>query len=224
MGKIFYLSIEIFPSNHQSWNLESNTYFYIGKQEASAYGLVGPSDIKRFKQHLTQTGHDLKGLYLRSVSSSSLPGKYVLSLRFPSFLHPFSEIDLRKNPHLRLLQFDFSFEEEKIRESQDDVIRWFNSICESVTSRSLVVGLYGLSNESEICNKIQDVFLALHTRIETLSVFLSRECFSGQDVDLKDMRKLFSRLYKGGIVVEKWLDRFGDEAVSGYLLTSKLPY
>ena len=143
--------------------------------------------------------------------------------------HPFyilsSEIDLRKNPHLRLLQFDFSFEEEKIRDSQDDVIRWFNSICESVTSRSLVVGLYELSNESEICNKIQDILLALHARVETLSIFLSLLSFYiEQNVDLEDMRKLFSRLYETGIVVEKWLDRDRDEAVSGYLLISKLPY
>ena len=141
--------------------------------------------------------------------------------------HPFymlsSEIDLRKNPHLRLLQFDFRLEEKKIRDSQDDVIRWFNSICESVTSRSLVVGLYKLINESEICNKIQDIVLTLHTRIETLSIFLSRGCFRGQEhVDLEDVRKLFSRVYEAGIVVEKWLDE--DEEVSSYLPTSKLPY
>ena len=142
--------------------------------------------------------------------------------------HPFyilsSEIDLRKSPHLRLLRFNFSFEVEKIRDSQDDVIRWFNSICESVTSRSLVVGLERLVNESEICNKIEDMLLAFHTRIETLSVFLSGSCFYGQDLDMEDVRKLFSRLYEKGIVVEKWLDRDGDEAVSGYLLISKLPY
>ena len=140
--------------------------------------------------------------------------------------HPFyilsSEIDLRKNPHLRLLQFSFSIEQEKIRDSQDDVIQWFNSICESVTSRSLAVRLYGLSNESDISNKIQDVLLALHTRIETLSIFLSTKCFPGQKVDLEDVRKLFSRLYEAGVVVEKLLD--GDEEVSSYLLTSKLPY
>ena len=122
--------------------------------------------------------------------------------------HPFyilsSEIDLSKNPHLRLLQFDFSLEEKEIRDSQDDVIRWFNSICESVTSRSLVVGLHGLVNELEICNKIQNMLLALHARIETLSVFLSTACFYGQrNVDLEDVRKLFSRLYEAGIVVEK---------------------
>ena len=142
--------------------------------------------------------------------------------------HPFyilsSEIDLRKNSHLRLLWFDFSLREKKIRDSQDDVIRWFKSICESVTSRSLVVCLDGLSNEPEICNKIQDILLALHTGIETLSVFLSGSCFYGQDLDMEDVRKLFSRLYEKGIVVEKWLDRDGDEAVSGYLLISKLPY
>ena len=141
------------------------------------------------------------------------------------FYIPSSEIDLRKNPHLRLLQFRFSLEKEKIRDSQDDVIRWFNSICESVTSRSLVVGLDGLFNESEICNKIQEMLLALHTRIGTLSIFLSTKCFPReQNVDLKDVRKLFPRLYETGIVVEKWLDRDRDEAVSGYLLISKLPY
>ena len=141
--------------------------------------------------------------------------------------HPFyilsSEIDLRKNPHLRLLQFNFRLEVEKIRDSQDDAIRWFNSICESVTSRSLVVCLYGLFNESEICNKIQEILLALHARIENLSIFISGKKYNGtQGVDLEDMRKNFSRLYEAGIVVEKWLDR--DEEVSGYLLTPKLPY
>ena len=51
-------------------------------------------DIKSFKQHLTQTGHNLKGLYLQLYKASSLPGKYVISLRFPSFLHAF----LRNRP------------------------------------------------------------------------------------------------------------------------------
>ena len=104
------------------------------------------------------------------------------------------------------------------------MIRWFNSICESVTSRSLVVRLYWLFNESEICNKIQDILLALHTRIGTLSIFLSTKCFLGQNVDLEDVRKLFPRFYEAGIVVEKWLYPDGDEAVSGHFLTSKLPY
>ena len=142
--------------------------------------------------------------------------------------HPFymlsSEIDLRKNPHLRLLQFNLRLDNIKSKESQGDVILWFNSICESVASKSLVVGLYGLINESEICNKIQDTLLALHTRIGTLSTFLSTEYFSGQKVDLQDVRKLFSRLYDAGLVVEKRLGRDGEEAVSGYLLISKLPY
>ena len=142
--------------------------------------------------------------------------------------HPFyifsSEIDLRKNPRLRLLQFNFSLEEREIGRSQDDVIRWFNSICENVTSRSLVVGLYRLFNESEICNKIQDMLLALHTRIETLSIFLStRSFYQASKIDRKDVRKLFSRLYEAGIVVEKWLGWDGSEAVSSYLLISNLP-
>ena len=142
--------------------------------------------------------------------------------------HPFYilslEIDLCMNTHLRLLQFNFSLEAKKIRDSQDNEIRWFNSICESVTSRSLAVGLYGLWNESGICNKIQDILLALHTRIETLSIFLSTKCFPVQKVDLEDVRKLFSRLYEAGIVIKKWLDPYKDEEVSSYLLTSKLLY
>ena len=130
---------------------------------------------------------------------------------------PSSEIDLRKNPHLRLLQIDLALEEEKIRESQNDVLQWFNSICESVTSNSLVLDLFGLFNESEICNQIQDIVLTLHTRIETLSIFLSRGCFRGQEhVDLEDVRKLFSRVYEAGIVVEKSLE--DDEAVSDCLV------
>ena len=105
------------------------------------------------------------------------------------------------------------------------MIGWFNSICESVASTSLVVGLEGLFNEPEICNKIQDMLLALHTRIETLSIFVSGKDHLGmQVVDLDDVRKLFSRLYEAGIVFEKWLNWRGGEAVSGHLLTSKLLY
>ena len=76
----------------------------------------------------------------------------------------------------------------------------------------------------ETCNKIQNMLLALHTIIETLSVFLSAECFFAKDVDPKDMQKLFYRLYEAGIVIENWLGRDGDETVSGYLLPLKLPH
>ena len=142
--------------------------------------------------------------------------------------HPFYilclEIDLRKNSHLRLLQFNFHLDDNGIRDEQNDVIGWFSSICESVTSRSLVVGLHGLFNESEICNKIQDVLLALHTRIETLSIFLfGKDRWGEQTLTVEDLRKLFSRLYEAGIVVEKWLGWNGNEVVSGYFLTSNLP-
>ena len=89
VGNIFYLLIESFSNNHQSSMLYLNTFFYIGKQEALASGYVSTSDIKQFKKHLTQTGHNLKGLYLQPWKASSLPGKYVLSLRLPSFSHAF---------------------------------------------------------------------------------------------------------------------------------------
>ena len=75
-----------------------------------------------------------------------------------------------------------------------------------MTSRSLVVCLYGLSNESETCDKIQEILLALHARIENLSIFLSGRKYDGTEgVDLKDVRKLFSRLYETGIVIEQEL-------------------
>ena len=43
---------------------------------------------------MTQTGHNLKGLYLELREADSLQGKYVLSLRLLSFLHAF----LRNRP------------------------------------------------------------------------------------------------------------------------------
>ena len=129
--------------------------------------------------------------------------------------HPFyilsSEIDLRKNPHLRLLQFDFSLWEKKIRDSQDDVIRWFNSICESVTSKSLVVEVCNPSEEVEICDKIQDTLLALYERIETFSVYLTP--------GTKE-QGLFSKLYEVCIVVEDYIVEDKDKQVGDCILTS----
>ena len=105
-----------------------------------------------------------------------------------------SEIDLRKNPHLRLLQVDLRLENSKSRISQDDVIQWFNSICESITYKSLVIEVRGFTDEVEICNKIQDTLLVLYERIETFSVYLTP--------GTKD-KGLVSKLYEAGIVVDK---------------------
>ena len=126
-----------------------------------------------------------------------------------------SEVDLRKSPHLRLLQFQFNLDWNKMRKFEDDVLGWFNAICESITSKSLVVEVCEFPKEAKICDKIQDTLLVLYKRIETFSVYLTP--------GTKE-KGLFSKLYEAGIVVEKRLDRDGDEAVSGYLLISKLPY
>ena len=140
---------------------------------------------------------------------------------FLSNSHPFymlsSEIDLRKNPHLRLLQFNLNLH-FAIRESRDDVIRWFNSICESVTSKSLVVEVRGFTEEVEICDKIQDTHLALYDRIETFSVYLTP--------GTKE-KGLFSKLYEAGIVIEEeiWTDEVklvGYNILTSYLLYSSL--
>ena len=122
-----------------------------------------------------------------------------------------SEIDLRKNPHLRLLQFDLNLDFSTVRKSQDDVIRWFNSICESVTSKSLVVEVRGFTEKEAICNKIQDTLLALYERTETFSVYLTP--------GTKE-KGLFSKLHEAGIVVEEdvWYDE--DKQVGDCILTS----
>ena len=129
--------------------------------------------------------------------------------------HPFyilsSEIDLRKNPHLRLLQFDLNLDFSAVIKSLDDVIRWFNSICESVTSKSLVVEVRDFSEEVEICDKIQDTLLALYERIETFSVYLTP--------GTKEKR-LFSQLYEAGIVVQRYLRYDTDKQVGYCILTS----
>ena len=113
--------------------------------------------------------------------------------------HPFyilpPELDLRGSFYLRLLQFDVNIKDGEIRKSQvNHVIQWFNSICESVTSNSLVVEVRDFSEEVEICDKIQDTLLALHERIETFSVYLTP--------GTKE-KGLFPKLYEAGIVVEE---------------------
>ena len=136
-----------------------------------------------------------------------------------------SEIDLRKNPHLHSLRFDLGLGNGRNRKLQDNVIRWFNSICESITSKSLIIEVCDPPEGAQICNKIQDTLLALNARIETLSVQLFRsysDASTTKKKRKKDFRKLFPKLYEKGVVVER--HRKGDKLVCSYFLTSKLPY
>ena len=83
-----------------------------------------------------------------------------------------------------------------------------------MTSKSLVIGVDGLSEEPEICNRIQNTLFDVAARVETCSIYLSREDRRGnQIVGRKDMQKLFPRLYALGIVVEKNLWHDEDERV-----------
>ena len=126
-----------------------------------------------------------------------------------------SEINLSRHRHLQFLQFSLRLKDEGGGESRDDVIRSFTSICESVTSKSLVVEVYGLTDESDICNKIQDTLLALRARLGAFSLYLSEEHWDeGILVNKEDIRKLFSKLYEKGVVAEKFL--YSDESVSRY--------
>ena len=124
-----------------------------------------------------------------------------------------SEINLRKNPRLRLLRFNLGLDNEEIRKSHDDVTQWFNSICESVTSTSLVVEVYEFTEDAEICKKIQNTLLVLYERIETFSVYLTPETKS---------QGLFSKLYEVGIVTEVHFVYGSDEVVSRYTYVSDL--
>ena len=122
----------------------------------------------------------------------------------------FSGINLRNHPYLQLLQFNLHLGNEEMRKSQDDITQWFNSICESVTSKLLVVEVCEFSNEAEICNKIQDSLLGLNARIETLSVYLpNTNMFRIEVMKMDDVRKLFPKLYAMGIVTEKHLNEDG---------------
>ena len=133
------------------------------------------------------------------------------------------EIDLRKDPNLRLLQLKLRLDDKEIGQRQGTVVRWFNSICESVISGSLVVEVVEFTKQVEICNKIQDTIIALNARIETLSVYLfNTDELETKVMEMDDMRKLFPKLYEKGIVIEKRLDR--EESVSYYFLALKLPY
>ena len=144
------------------------------------------------------------------------------------FLHNFNPFyilasetfDLSKNPHLRLLQLDLRLNIKEIRKSQDDVIRWFNSICESVTSKSLVVEVRNFSIQVGICDKIQDTLLGLRKRIETFSVYLTPGT---------EEKGLFSKLYEVGIVIEEDIWNSPDKKVghsipTSYLLSSSLSF
>ena len=119
-----------------------------------------------------------------------------------------------------MLQFNLNFNIEEIGKSQGDVIRCFNSICESVTSKSLVVEVLSFPMEVEICDKIQDTFLALRERIETFSVYLTPGT---------EEKGLFSKLYEVGIVIEEYIGEDRDKQVghsipTSYLLSSSLSF
>ena len=131
-----------------------------------------------------------------------------------------SELNLGGNPQLRFLQFNLCFENDESKEAQDDVIRVFNSICESITSSSLVVEVYGLPTEWEACSSIQNMLLALSIRVENFCICLSEEHWNERaSMEKERMQKLFSRLYEVGVVVEEFLD--AEKSVSGYSQTSR---
>ena len=91
------------------------------------------------------------------------------------------------------------------------MIRWFNLICESVTSKSLVVEVRGLTAEVAICDKIEDTLLVLYDRIETFSVYLT---------PATKEKGLFSKLYEAGIVVEEDISADKDKQVGYNILAS----
>ena len=95
------------------------------------------------------------------------------------------------------------------------MIRWFNSICESVTSKSLVIEVCGFSKEAELCDKIQDTILVLYERIEAFSVYL---------LPRTKERGLLSKLYEAGIVVEESIWEDEDKQVGHNILTSYLSH
>ena len=117
---------------------------------------------------------------------------------------PLLEIDLRRHPRLRLLRFNLGLEGIDIIKSQDYVIQWFASICASISSDSLALELDPFSEDLGVCNRIQDILLALYSRIEIFLVYLPIGT---------QKRRLFSKLYEVGIVVEGDLREDRDDTV-----------
>ena len=119
---------------------------------------------------------------------------------------PLLELNLSGNPQLRLLKFTLCFENDESRELRDDVVRSFNSICESVTSNFLVVEVYGLPKEWEVCSSIQDMLLALSARVESFHFYLSERHWDDEvSVNRESIRELFSKLYEKEVVIEELL-------------------
>ena len=133
----------------------------------------------------------------------------MFSLHNPHFFDMLSsEIDLRRSPYLRLLQFELGTESD-----DKAVMPWFDSICKSVTSRTLVVEVLDLTKKCQICDEIQETLLTLHQRIETFSVCLPR---------ITKEQGVFSKLYEAGIVVKEHIGLDKYEQVGYNILTSYL--
>ena len=132
-----------------------------------------------------------------------------------------SDIDLRNHRHLRLLQFNLDYNTRKIGQPLDVVLQWFDLICGSVTSKSLVIEVHGFYRWQGICDRIQDTLLALNARIETFSVYLSSGNWEEEEAVRKEnMRRLFSRLYEAGVEVVQEDDLMcDDDKVCHYILT-----
>ena len=79
-------------------------------------------------------------------------------------------------------------------EANDDVItQWSDSICESMTSQSLLVQLRTFPQQPKRC-EIESILLSLKKRIQSFSVFL--------DNHREDRQRVIPRLYEACIVTE----------------------
>ena len=147
-------------------------------------------------------------------------GRYRVCIHIFYNLHPVhilsSVIDLSRNPHLRFLRFYLRLEHDR---TPDTVVQWFNSICESVTSSSLVVEVHGFRRNLKICSEIEDMLLALYERVKISHIYMTGLRLEEDGVVRKDdIPNLFPRLYELGIVIQKRLN--ANEAVSRYFITS----
>ena len=189
------------------------------------------TNIKQLNQHLAQTGNNLKGLSLCPVTTHSLPGRHI-----PFYVSPLShilssDIDLHNHHDLRLLRFNFGYKDEKIRMSQDGAIRWFTSMCDSVTSKSLSIVFSGFTEWTEIWLEIQKTLLALNARIGNLSVYFSSTNWVAEEKVRQDnIRRLIPLLYEAGIEVvvldNTWIykDEMVCDCISTHLLFSLPPH
>ena len=103
-------------------------------------------------------------------------------------------VDLHRHQKLESLQFYLGLGEEDSRdEEREAVVKWFKSVCETVTSQSLKIEVSGLPHQWYSCSEIEEVLLALSKKVKELHVRVDEEFYYAEEI--------FPKLHRDGILM-----------------------